>query len=97
MFGTVISWKSELQSVVELSTTEVEYMALTAAVQESFWIQGVISDFGFDQNTMVVHCDSNSAMCLAKQQYFHERSKHIDVRLHFIRDETEKGSEGGQD
>ena len=91
MFGTVVSQKSGLQSVVALSTTEAEYMALTAALQESFWIQGVISDFGFGQKTMTVHCDSSSAVCLAKHQYFHERSKHIDVRLHFIRDETEKG------
>ena len=60
-------------------------------MQESFWIQGVISEFGLKQKTMVVHCDSSSAMCLAKHQYFHERSKHIIVRLHFIRDEVEKG------
>ena len=71
MFGTVVSWKSGLQSVVSLSTTEAEYMALTVAVQESFWIQGVISVFGFNQRTMIVRCDSSSAMCLAKHQYFH--------------------------
>ena len=51
----------------------------------------MFSDFGVKQESMTVRCDSNSSICLAKHQNFHERSKHIDVRLHFIRDEVDKG------
>ena len=92
MFGSAISWKSSLQSVVALSTTEAEYIALTSAVKESFWIRGMAAEFEIHQKAISVHCDSSSALCLARHQVFHERSKHIDVRLHFIRDEVEKGN-----
>lgn len=90
LFNSAISWKSSLQSVVVLSTTEAEYIALTEAVKESHWLKGIVGDFGVKQGSVVIKCDSNSAICLAKHQTFHERSKHIDVRLHFIRDEVEK-------
>ena len=92
MFGSAISWKSSLQSVVALSTTEAEYIALTSAVKESFWIKGMAAEFEVEQDAVTIHCDSSSALCLARHQVFHERSKHIDVRLHFIRDEVEKGN-----
>ena len=51
----------------------------------------MLGDFGVKQESVTVRCDSNSAICLAKHQTFHEHSKHIDVRLHFIRDEVDKG------
>lgn len=91
LFGSAISWKSNLQSVVALSTTEAEYIALAEAVKESMWLRGILTDFGLEQKCVTVLCDSNSAICLAKHQMYHERSKHIDVRLHFVRDEIEKG------
>lgn len=91
LYGSVVSWKSSLQSVVALSTTETEFMALTAAVKESFWLKGILGDFGIKQDAVAIGCDNNSALCLAKHQVYHERSKHIDVRLHFIREEIEKG------
>ena len=71
---------------------EAEYIALTEAVKESFWLRGMIGDFGLKQESVAINCDNSSAICLAKHQTFHERSKHIDVRLHFIRDEIDKGS-----
>lgn len=91
LYGSAICWKSGLQNMVALSTTEAEYMALTSAVKESKWLLGLISEFGIDQQSVAVHCDSNGALCLARHQMFHERSKHIDVKLHFIRDEVECG------
>ncbi|XP_042019082.1 secreted RxLR effector protein 161-like [Salvia splendens] len=89
--GTAISWKSGLQHVVALSTTEAEYMAMTEAVKEAIWLKGILEDFGEKQDTVEINCDSSSALCLAKHQVFHERSKHIDVRMHFIRDEIQRG------
>lgn len=92
MFGAAVSWKSSLQSVVALSTTEAEYIALTIAVKESFWLRGIAADFGVEQGAVAIGCDNNGALSLARHQVFHERSKYIDVRLHFVREEVEKGT-----
>ena len=85
--GSVVSWKATLQAAVTLSTTEAEYMALTEAAKEGIWLQGLVGDLGLHQDQAVVFCDSQSAICLAKDQVHHERTKHIDVRYHFLRDE----------
>ncbi|KAL9239955.1 hypothetical protein vseg_014225 [Gypsophila vaccaria] len=85
--GSVVSWKATLQLSVTLSTTEAEYMALTEAAKEGIWLKGLVSDLGLNHDQAVVHCDSLSAICLAKYQVHHERTKHIDVRYHFLRSE----------
>ena len=90
LYGSVISWKSSLQGVVALSTTEAEFMSLTSAVKESAWLRGILVDFGITQTIVSIGCDNNNALCLAKHQVYHERSKHIDVRLHFIREKIEE-------
>ena len=74
-----------------LSTTEAEYMAITEAVKEALWMKGILSALGFKQHQVIIHSDSQSALHLAKHQVFHERSKHIDVKLHFVRDIVNKG------
>ncbi|XP_047940899.1 secreted RxLR effector protein 161-like [Salvia hispanica] len=91
LFGTAISWKSNLQSVVALSTTEAEYISMAEAVKEAKWLKGILGDFGVVQEAVTILCDNNSAISLAKHQTFHERSKHIDIKLHFVRDEIGKG------
>ncbi|KAK9750353.1 hypothetical protein RND81_02G190400 [Saponaria officinalis] len=85
--GSVVSWKSTLQSSVTLSTTEAEYMALTAAAKEAIWLKGLVSKLGLHQEIASLYCDSLSAICLAKDQVHHDRTKHIDVRYHFLRNE----------
>ncbi|GKB23082.1 transposable element [Tanacetum coccineum] len=85
--NSVVSWKATLQPSVALSTTEAEYMALTEAAKEGIWLKGLIEDLGFPQDQATVFCDSMSAICLAKDQVYHDRTKHIDVRYHFIRSE----------
>jgi len=79
--GNTISWKSSLQSVVALSTTEAEYMALTEAVKEAIWLKGLCSELGFKQDNVMVHCDSQSALALAKNSVHHERTEHIDTKF----------------
>lgn len=86
LFGTAVTWKANLQSVVSLSTTEAEYIALTEAVKEGSWLRGLVNDLGIIQSRVTVHCDSQSAIHLANHQTYHERTKHIDVRYHFVRD-----------
>ncbi|XP_073039066.1 secreted RxLR effector protein 161-like [Primulina eburnea] len=84
--GNVVSWKSSLQHVIALSTTEAEYISLTEAVKEALWIKGFVNELGYEQNSAKVFCDSRSAIHLSKNTVFHERTKHIDVRLHFVRE-----------
>ncbi|KAH9680700.1 hypothetical protein KPL71_026653 [Citrus sinensis] len=89
--GGAVSWKASLQSVVALSTTEAEYIALTEVVQEAKWLSGLVSEFGLKQDSVCIGCDSSSEIQLSKNPKYHERTKHIDVRLHFIRDEIANG------
>ena len=89
--GNTMSWKSNLQSIVALSTTEAEYVALTEAVKEALWIKGLLSDMGIEQQKALVWSDSQSAISLSKNNSFHERTKHIAIKYYFIRDVIEEG------
>ena len=84
--GNVVSWKSTLQHIVALSTTDAEYVALTEAIKEGIWLKGITHELGINGNLVKLFCDSQSAIHLSKNTMFHERTKHIDVRLHFVRE-----------
>ncbi|KAG8500760.1 hypothetical protein CXB51_002783 [Gossypium anomalum] len=71
---------------VALSTTEAEYTAITEACKEAIWLKRLFSELNEDLQISIVLCDSQSAIFLTKDQMFHERTKHIDVRYHFVRD-----------
>ena len=89
MFGTAICWKANLQPVVALSTTKSKYIALAKGVKEALWLKEMIGELGIVQNCVTIHYDSQSVIHLANHHIYHERMKHIDVRLHFIRDVVE--------
>ena len=74
---------------VALSTTEAEFIAATEASKELLWMKKFLSELGFQQERPQLFCDSQSAIHLAKNSTFHSRSKHIDVRYHWIRDVVE--------
>uniref|UniRef100_I1R322 Reverse transcriptase Ty1/copia-type domain-containing protein n=1 Tax=Oryza glaberrima TaxID=4538 RepID=I1R322_ORYGL len=79
--------------VVTLSSCEAEYMAASAASTQALWLAQLLSDLlGRDTGTVELRVDSKSALALAKNPVFHERSKHIQVRYHFIRSYLEEGS-----
>ena len=61
-------------------------------MKESLWLKGLIGELGIAQNEVELFCDNQSAIHLTKNQMFHERTKHIDVKLHFIRDVVAEGS-----
>ena len=88
---TAVSWVSQLQKIVALSTTEAEYVAMTEASKEMIWLQGLLAELGFKQVKNVLHCDSQSAIHLAKNSAFHSRTKHIGLRYHFVRSLLEDG------
>ncbi|KAE8708629.1 Cyclic nucleotide-gated ion channel 1 [Hibiscus syriacus] len=77
--GGPICWKSTVQSVVALSTTEAEYMAAAEAAKEALWLTGLVKELGVQQGGVQLLCDNQSAIHLAKNQVYRARTKHIDV------------------
>ncbi|CDO69616.1 hypothetical protein BN946_scf184851.g4 [Trametes cinnabarina] len=87
--GGVISWSSKKQNVVALSSTEAEYIALTHASKEALWLRYLLSDIihpDISRYPLTLFSDNRSAITLAKDNAFHPRMKHIDIRFHFIRE-----------
>jgi hypothetical protein len=74
---------------VTLLTTEAEYIAATEAGKELLWLTRFLLEFGMQQEEAVIFCDSQSAMDLSKNVTYHSRTKHIDVRFHWLRDVIE--------
>ncbi|KAK9211123.1 hypothetical protein WN943_000497 [Citrus x changshan-huyou] len=89
--GGPVSWRSILQSTIALSTTEAKYMAATEAVKEVIWLKGLLGDLGVIQENITVFCDNQSAIFLGKNQTYHARTKHIDVKYHYVREIIESG------
>jgi hypothetical protein len=88
-----ISWKSVKQQVVALSSCEAEYIAATTASTQALWLARLLGDLlGRDTETVELRVDSKSILALAKNPVFHERSKHIRVRYHFIQTCLDEGS-----
>lgn len=85
--GTAVSWMSQLQKVVALSTTEAEYMAITEGSKEIIWLQGYMEELCRKQPISTLWSDSQSAVHLAKNASYHSRTRHIKRRYHFIRSE----------
>ncbi|KAK3037862.1 hypothetical protein RJ639_031222 [Escallonia herrerae] len=79
-----LSQKKYIERV--LQRFEAEYIVAIEAVKEAIWLKGLVGDLGLKQESSIVYCGSQSVMHLTKNQMFHERTKHIDVKFHFIRD-----------
>ncbi|MDV3146737.1 MAG: Ty1/Copia family ribonuclease HI, partial [Sweet potato little leaf phytoplasma] len=88
LFQNTISWKSSLQSVVALSTTESEYISLVEAVKEGIWLKGLVNELIGCDDIITVYSDSQSAIALSKNPLYHDRSKHIDIRFHYLREKV---------
>ena len=92
LFGGPVSWKSQLQSIVALSTTKAEYIAATEAMKEALWLQGLVKELRVLNSVVEIFLDSQSAIQLCNNPVFHDRTKHIDVRYHFIRETISSGA-----
>jgi hypothetical protein len=89
-FGTnLVAWMSRKQASISLSTTEAEYIAAGSCCTQLLWMKKLLCDYGFTQDTMVIHCDNTSAINIYKNPVQYSRTKHIDIRHHFIRDPIE--------
>jgi len=93
MGNTAFTWLSKKQPIVTLSTCEAEYVAASWCVCHSIWLRNLLSKMELKQpGATVIQVDNKSAIELAKNPVNHERSKHIDVRFHFIRDHVKEGN-----
>ncbi|KAM1746060.1 hypothetical protein ACFX11_012725 [Malus domestica] len=92
-FGSgVFSWASVKQNCVALSTAEAEYISASEATTQAIWLRFVLEDFGeFQTEATPVHCDNTSAIAITKNSVFHQKTKHINRRYHFIKDALKDG------
>jgi hypothetical protein len=87
----LISWVSKRQPTVSISTTEAEYIALSASAREAIWIRQLMAELGFEQKAAtLIYGDNMSSLTLAKHPSQHSRTKHIDVHYHFVREKVEE-------
>jgi hypothetical protein len=82
--GCAVSWRACLHPTVAQSTTEAEYIAVCYACKEVIWLKGLYVELSGDTTCIDLFCDSQSAIYLTKDQMFHERIKHIDVKYHYV-------------
>ncbi|KAG6531657.1 hypothetical protein ZIOFF_005473 [Zingiber officinale] len=89
---SLVSWNSQKQKTVALSSCEAEFMAATTAACQALWLRSLVSELtGVKPKPVTLFVDNKSAIALMKNPVFHGRSKHIDTRFHFIRECIEKG------
>jgi hypothetical protein len=86
-----VSWSSKKQNCVALSTVEAEYIAADAYCAQLLWMKQTLRDFGCEFNKILLLCDNESAIKLTNNLVQHSRTKHIDIRHHFLRDHEAKG------
>ena len=92
MAGGPISWLSKKQAVVALSTSEAEYVALSAATQEAVWLRRLLTSLkAIPNGPTVLMEDNQGAIAIAKNPIAHARTKHIDIRYHYIRETVQEG------
>jgi len=85
-----ISWISKKQSTVALSTAEAEYISGSLAVQEAIWLNRLLTELGEMSKVPILNLDNQGALALAKNPVHHSRTKHIEIRYHFIREKVLK-------
>ncbi|KAJ4788299.1 polyprotein [Rhynchospora pubera] len=92
MGDTAFTWVSKKQPIVTLSTCEAEYVAASSCVCHALWLRKLLKEMNFARDKPTeIRVDNKSAIELAKNPVHHERSKHIDVRFHFIREHVKDG------
>ena len=84
---TAFTWISKKQPIVTHSTCEAEYVAATSCVCHAIWLRNLLKELDLQQKKPTkIFVDNKSAIALAKNPVFHDRSKHIDTRYHYIRE-----------
>nr|GEU80598.1 integrase, catalytic region, zinc finger, CCHC-type, peptidase aspartic, catalytic [Tanacetum cinerariifolium] len=87
----LVSWMSKKQNCTAMSSAEAEYVALSASFAQVMWMRTQLQDYGFNYNKILLYCDSQSAIAISCNPVQHSRTKHIDTRYHFIKEQIENG------
>lgn len=91
--GSPISWASKKQTTTALSSTEAEYISASQATRETIYLCRLLKDLGCEQTkATVIHKDNQRAIAISRNPCFHNRTKHIDIQHHFVREKTEDGT-----
>jgi hypothetical protein len=87
----MISWLRRKQTSVALSTSEAEYIAASVASREAVWLRKLLAGiFDLELEPTLIHCDNQSCVKLTENPVFHDRSKHIEIKYHYIRDMVQR-------
>ncbi|XP_059635221.1 secreted RxLR effector protein 161-like [Cornus florida] len=90
--SNIVSWLSKKQDTVSLSTLQAEYIAVSQAASQLLWMHTTLADLGLHfSGAPILYCDNQSAIAISKNPTLHWKSKHIDIRYHFLRDKVQKG------
>ena len=87
----LVSWHSKKQTSVALSTAEAEYVAAGSCCAQLLWMKQQLKDYDLDLDHVPIKCDNTSAINVSKNPIQHSRTKHIEIRHHFLRDHIQKG------
>nr|GEV37255.1 hypothetical protein [Tanacetum cinerariifolium] len=88
---SLISWSSKRQKSAAISRTEAEYITLSGGCAQILWMRSQLTDYGLGFNRIPMYCDNKSVIALCCNNVQHSRSKHIDIRYHFIKEQVENG------
>ncbi|XP_019265012.1 PREDICTED: uncharacterized protein LOC109242633 [Nicotiana attenuata] len=89
---SMISWKSKKQRTVSRSSADVEYRSMASTMAELTWIHGLLEELGMQVDLpMELYCDNKAAIQIASNPMYHERTKHIEIDCHFIRERLQQG------
>jgi hypothetical protein len=85
--GSIVSWSCKKQKTVSTSTAEAEYVGISSVGKEILWTRSLLSELGFEQcEPSIVKCDNKAAVIMSAHDSTHEKSKHIDIAIHWIRE-----------
>nr|GEU45681.1 integrase, catalytic region, zinc finger, CCHC-type, peptidase aspartic, catalytic [Tanacetum cinerariifolium] len=87
----LVSWSSKKQDCTSMSSVEAEYVSLSACCAQVLWLRTQLTHYGFHFDKIPMYCDSKAAIAISCNPVQHSRTKHIDVRYHFIKEKVEKG------
>nr|GEV06937.1 copia protein [Tanacetum cinerariifolium] len=87
----LVSWSSKKQDCTSMSSAEAEYVSLSACCAQVLWLRTQLTDYGFNFDKLPMYCDTKVAIAISCNPVQHSRTKHIDVRYHFIKEQVKKG------
>jgi len=87
--NNLIAWHNKKQNCVSLSSTQAEYIAISSCCTQLLWMKQMLGDYGINSEILLIHCDNTGAIDITKNPVHHTRTKHIEIRYHFIRELVE--------